>query len=232
VAADETIHPAFQAWAKQQTRSAATLAADRASDDISDEFRPDRFRPERSKTEIESGETTEPVHLDPDSASRLIVAAARLAAGFFRPTQRSVVVWIEGDSELAVEIGGVRIDIGYGRVDLLLPVRCDQTGAADVVVTFAVGASQRPAGLYASTLRRPTGPKLIIDTWGDALVAFAWKTLLELASQLAGAIGGKDGRGNLLVPAELRASREGLTILPMGRFRFAGSSGLKSRTVT
>lgn len=228
---DEAIHPAFQAWVKQQHRAAATLAADRASDDGFDEFLPDRFRPERSETEIESGETTEPVLLGPESASRLVVAAARLAAGFFRPTQRTIVVWIEGDSELAVEIGSVRIDIGEGRVDLLIPVRCDQTGAADIVVTFAVGESQRPAGLYASTLRRPTGPKLIIDTWGEALVAFAWKTLLELTSQLAGAVG-KDGRGNRLVPAELRASPQGLTILPMGRFRFSGSSGLTSRSIT
>ncbi len=138
-----------------------------------------------------------------------------------------MVVWVEGDSELAVEIGAVKIAIGNGRVDLGLPVRCDQTGPTDVMVTFAVGRPGRPAGVYASTLRRPIGPTLVIDTWGDALVAFAWQILLTLVAQLAGAVG-KDSRGNVLVPADFTASSEGLTVLPMGRFRFSGASGLKA----
>jgi hypothetical protein len=106
-----------------------------------------------------------------------------------------------------------------------IPVRCDQTGEAEVHVTFAVGRPGRPAGLYASTQRRPRGPAVIVDTWAEAIVAFAWQIVLGLATGLAGATG-KDARGNRLVPAELEATRDGLTIVPMARHRFAGSPGL------
>ncbi len=215
--ADEATHPDFQAWMSTQRRtgrSSASLAT-------SDEPGADR------EFAIGPGEVTEPIRLDPESAARLVVTAAKMAAGFFRPTRRSVVVFVEGDSELAVEIGAVRIAMADGRVDLQLPVRCDQTGSSLVLVTFAVGMRGQPAGVYASTLRRPIGPALVIDTWGDALVAFAWRILLTLTSQLAGAVG-KDARGNVLVPADLSATREGLTVLPMGRFRFSGASGLKA----
>lgn len=214
---EEHIHPAFTAWANAggaPTAARATAAA-AAGDEPGDE-------PLRDRSPIVSGELLEPIHVDPESASRLVPVAARIAAGFFRPTRRTVIVWVEGDSELAVEIGGVGVQLGSGRVDMTLPVRCDQTGPAEVIVTFAVGEPERPAGIYASTPRRPTGPQLVVDTWGEVLVAFAWKTLLTLVAQLAGAQG-KDGRGNVLVPAELSATREGLTILPMGRFRFYGS---------
>jgi hypothetical protein len=216
---DTSVHPDFERWLSSQRR------APHARPDEGRERRPGESGPDRPLT-IGTGELGEPVHLDPDSAVRLVVTAAKMAAGFFRPTRRSVIVWREGDSELAVEIGSVKIAIGSGRVDIVLPVRCDQTGPADVIVTFAVGREGQPAGLYASTLRRPLGPKLVIDTWGEALVAFAWNTLLTLTSQLAGA-SGKDTRGNVLIPAELTANADGLIIHPMGRFRFSGAAGLK-----
>jgi hypothetical protein len=105
-------------------------------------------------------------------------------------------------------------------------VRCDQTGAAEVQVNFACGSPQRPAGLYAAVQRQPIGPELLVQAWGDALLAFAWQCLLGLASGLANATG-KDARGNLLVPVELAATPRGLFVVPMARHRFAGSSGLK-----
>lgn len=175
---------------------------------------------------VAPGELTDPVRLDREGAARLVVVAARIAAGFFRPTRRTTVVWVDGDSELAVEYAAVRIALGAGRLDLTLPVRCDQTGPAEVVVTFAVGRPDAPAGVYAATARRPTGPRLVVDAWGEALVAFAWDVVLTLVAQLAGARG-KDARGNLLVPAELAVTDDALTVAPMGRFRFAGASGLR-----
>jgi len=93
-------------------------------------------------------------------------------------------------------------------------------------VLFAVGSDQAPAGLYAAASKRPTGPELVLDLWGDALVAFAWQCVLGIASGIAAATG-KDARGNLLVPVELVAGARGVGIVPMARHRFAGSSGLK-----
>jgi hypothetical protein len=220
VDADRGIHPDFARWADRQRPTGVAASAAAPGPERPEDEGPERERPDR--TGIEPGDLLERFHLDPDTTARLIVTAARMAAGLVRSTRRSVIVWVEGDSELAIDLAGIKSATAGGRIDILLPVRCDQTGPAEVIVTFAVGQEDRPAGMFASTARRPTGPKLIVDTWGDALVAFAWRTLLTLTSQVAGAIG-KDSRGNVLVPADLMANADGLFVRPMGRFRFSGS---------
>jgi hypothetical protein len=71
---------------------------------------------------------------------------------------------------------------------------------------------------------------VVVRAWGENLVAFAWQCLLGLVSGVSGAVG-KDGRGNVLVPAELVANADGLRVVPMARHRFAGSTGLAARAV-
>lgn len=173
-----------------------------------------------------AGEVQKSVVIPNGQAAELLQVAARRAAGLFRPSQRSEVVWVEGESELAVSLVGLELRCSNGLVVLRIPVRCDQTGAAQVEVAFACGSPDEPAGLYAAAERRPRGPELIVATWGDALVAYAWQCLLGLVTGVAGATG-KDARGNVMVPVEMVASPRGLEIVPMGRHRFAGSSGLK-----
>jgi len=173
------------------------------------------------------GDVFEPVFIEAGRSIELMRVASRRAAGFFRPTQRSEVVWVEGENELAVGIAGVDVKLGDGLIRVLIPVRCDQSGAASVEVLFATGSPTEPAGLYAATARRPNGPEIVVAAWGDALVAFAWQCVLDLVTGIAAATG-KDARGNLLVPVELAVSARGIQILPMARHRFAGSSTLKS----
>jgi hypothetical protein len=187
------------------------------------ERRAQRFIPELKP--LMAGAVTSRLRIGSDDVSGLAVEAAKRAAGFFRPTRRTEVVWVDGESELAVGLAGVRVETGDGAVVVTIPVRCDQTGETEVHVTFAVGRPGQPAGLYAATQRRPRGPAVVVDTWAEAIVAFAWQILLGLATGLACATG-KDARGNRLVPAELEATSDGLTIVPMARHRFAGSPGL------
>ena len=172
------------------------------------------------------GEVFEPVFIEAGRSIELMRVASRRAAGFFRPSKRSEVVWVEGENELAVGIAGVDVKLSDGLIRVLIPVRCDQTGAAQVEVLFATGSPTAPAGLYAATARRPNGPEIVVTAWGDALVAFAWHCVLDLVTGIAAATG-KDARGNLLVPVELAVSARGIQILPMARHRFAGSSTLK-----
>ena len=177
-----------------------------------------------------AGAVAEPLFVSGEQATALLRVAAKRAAGLIRPTKRTEAVWVRGDSELAVNLVAITVKIAAGLIVVTIPVRCDQTANASVDVFFAVGSPDQPAGLYASTLRRPSGPALIVGIWGDALVAFAWQCVLGMVSGLAGAIG-KDARGNVLVPVEMAASERGLQIVPMARHRFAGSSGLKATTV-
>jgi hypothetical protein len=178
-----------------------------------------------------AGDVSHPVIVESGQASELLRIAARRAVGLLRPTKRTEVVWVDGDSELAVSLTDLHVKIDTGLILVAIPVRCDQTGSALVEVFFAVGSPDDPAGLYASTFRRPNGPPLIVGAWGQALVAFAWQCVLGMVSGIAGATG-KDDRGNVLVPAELVASQRGIQIVPMARHRFAGSSGLRTPTKT
>ena len=177
------------------------------------------------------GEPLDPVVVDAKRASELLRVVARRMVGLFHPSRRREVVWVDGDRELAVGIADLQMNVADGFIQVLIPVRCDQTGKATVKVVFAVGSRDEPSGLYASTYRRPIGPAPIVDAWGEALVAFAWQCVLGLTSGIAGAVG-KDNRGNVLVPVELTASRRGVEITPMARHRFAGSSGLRVASKT
>lgn len=185
-------------------------------------------RPPRATT----GHLGKPVRVDPKSAGELLRVAARRASGFVRPgsgEQHPQVLWVDGDNALAVLIARLDVRFGEGAITVRIPVRCDQTGDALVEVLFATGSASRPAGLYAAAQRRPRGPEIVVATWGDSLVAFAWEAVLGMVAGLAGATG-KDTRGNVLVPAEMVASANGLLLQPMARHRFAGGSGLKPTT--
>ena len=205
------------------------------TDDISPEFV--RFVNEErqasklpgSPDQLKEGELSYPIFIDNEHASEFLRVAARRAAGLFRPSKHTEVIWVQGDRELAVSLAGLKVKLSDGLIYVIIPVRCDQTGNAKVEVAFAVGTDNEPTGLYASTFRRPNGPPLIVDAWGENLVAFAWQCILGMVSGIAGATG-KDGRGNVLIPVELTASSKGIQILPMARYRFAGSSGLGAKT--
>lgn len=178
-----------------------------------------------------AGAVSGPIVISGEQATALLRVAAKRAVGLIRPTKRTEVVWVRGDSELAINLVAITVKIAAGLIVVTIPVRCDQMEDASVDVFFAVGSPDQPAGLYASTLRRPSGPALIVGIWGDALVAFAWQCVLGMVSGIAGATG-KDARGNVLVPAEIAASDRGLAIVPMARHRFSGSSDLKVAAAT
>ena len=172
-----------------------------------------------------SGDMAEPIFISSRVAPELLAVAAKRSVGLFHATKRSEVVWTSGDSELAVSLDDVRMETSHGLIHVTIPVRCDQTGREEIEVLFAVGTDDRPAGMYASTTRLPRGNPIIVDVWGEALVAHAWQCVLGMISGIAGAVG-KDERGNVLVPAELIANADGLRVLPMARHRFSGSTGL------
>jgi hypothetical protein len=201
----ETVAPEYARFIAQQRRAAL-------------------LPPESAR--LTEGEISPAVFVDAAKATELLRVAARRASGLIRPSARNEVVWVQGDNELAVGLQEIALRLATGEIHLRLPVRCDQSGAAVVEVLFAVGSPAEPAGLYAATTRVPSGPDAIVAAWGEALVAFAWQCLLGLASGIAAATG-KDERGNLLVPVEMVVTAKGITLVPMARHRFFGSSGLK-----
>src|SRR5687768_6598040 len=100
--------------------------------------------PELPGKPLAAGEAYAPVVIDVKQASELLRVAAKRAAGLFRPTERTEVVWVDGDRELAVNLLELQVKFAEGAIRVVIPVRSDQTGAAVVEVLFAVGAPGRP----------------------------------------------------------------------------------------
>jgi hypothetical protein len=160
------------------------------------------------------------VRLKTAEAVALFPAAAEAAAGIDAASgRRRTVLWREGERELLVSPAGVTARLGLGVIAVSIPVASDQTGPALVHVTFTVGDPKRPAGLIGATPTRPSGPDLIVDAWGDNLIAFAWHVVLEVAANVAGEAG-RDVDGSRLVPIALAASPDGLEVVPMARHTF------------
>jgi hypothetical protein len=160
--------------------------------------------------------------VDPRTTQELVTTAALFATGLLGDDGRprgDAVVWAEHDRELLVRVAKIRVRLASGVVAVTIPVQCDEVGDADVHVTFAVGSPDRPAGLIVATEERPRGPRIVVDLWGDALVAFAWRVLLDVAAHAAFAVG-SDKDGQRLIPAALSADKDALTVLPQARHGF------------
>jgi len=151
-----------------------------------------------------------------DAANRALAPTVRLVADL--PTGASGdVVWTRGTAELLVHTANVKLGCASGVVTLSIPVSCDQVSAgATVIVPFAVGSDRRTAGLVMSSFSRPSGPDSVTTLWSEALIAFAWETLLQLAQRLCGAVG-NDAAGHPLVPASIGAAPDVLILQPMAR---------------
>lgn len=166
---------------------------------------------------VPAGTTTKELLTVPaKDAQRLLREVVRLVADL--PTGTTpVVVWQQGAAELEVDTASVRIRCEEGLVTLGVSVSCDQLEAPTVIeVPLAVGTADAPAGLVMSTLNRLQGPDVVTSAWSDAITAFAWEALLELARRICSAHG-KDRAGRALVPAGVASARGSLLIQPMAR---------------
>jgi len=151
------------------------------------------------------------VSIDAQTLQNLVVA---LATESNAPAQ----VWVKDSSELLVFSGKVQLALNDGLVLMTIPVSCDQS-TARVQVPFAVGSKDQPSGLMFATEERPRGPDVIVDVWGEALTAFAWRLLMDAVVKVA-AQSGVDADGAGLVPIALAAAPTGVTLLPMARHPF------------
>lgn len=175
------------------------------------------------------GHPGEPVPVEAHAARVLITTALRqavsLEAGGRLPATDEalpgVVVWTDGASALAVEVAKVAVETGHGEVVFVVPVRCDQASQQRglVRVSFTVGTPERPTGLLAATARRPAGPRIVVDRWGEALTALCWRALLDAVAGVAAATG-RDRDGSPLVVTALTATPDGLRVLPQARHPF------------
>jgi hypothetical protein len=140
-------------------------------------------------------------------AVRVDDVQARCRAELARAAGGGQVVWTDGDAELLVRADAARVRCVDGAVLVGLPVYTDQTGEAEVVLAFAVGA-----GLRMAAERPPRGPDTVVDRWGEALLAAGWDALVAVAAGVAAAGNGSGGTPGPARPVALAATADGLTV--------------------
>lgn len=168
------------------------------------------------RRQLAPGTTPDAVEIPQKHANSLLRPVTRQVADI--PADGTpLVVWQHGTDELLVNTATATLACSSGLVRVAIKVDCDQIGKpATVVVPLAVGAPGRPSGLVMSTFTRVDGPAVVVDIWSEALTAFAWETLLELARRLCAEVG-RDTKGRALVPADISAAQGKLIVTPMAR---------------
>lgn len=155
--------------------------------------------------------------LDASGLATLVrLAAMRRAEG------ADSVVWDDGINQLIVHAAKVRATAAEGMIRVAVPVECDQIRAT-MEVPFATGSGTRVAGMILATADRPAGDPVVARVWGEALVAFCYGAILDVADSLAGA-SGRDERNDRLVPRALRARRGQLVVESQARFVYGRAS--------
>ena len=181
--------------------------------------------------DVRAGQTVPPVTAPTDLVQRYLVGALATAAGAGRGSvvlRFEPLLWDTGADRLLIHLAKATLQTGPGFVDLRLPVHCDETGAADVVTTYLTAAPERPHGFVLASEDRPRGPALVVQVWGEALVALGWRALVELARMVAAARG-TSASGLPLVASTVVAGPEGLTVTAMGAHRYGTGLGGSTR---
>ncbi|HJQ06713.1 MAG TPA: hypothetical protein VJ872_14780 [Nocardioides sp.] len=150
------------------------------------------------------------------TVNRMLPHVTRLVADLPSDTTPDVV-WVSGADELLVHTDTLRLEASPGVLMATLQVACDQLREpASVTVPFATGTDKAPRGLFLATYDVPTGPPEVVTRWADALRAFAWESVITLASEIAAA-SGTDGRKRPLVVGAIGAGKGVLQVMPKPR---------------
>lgn len=149
-------------------------------------------------------------------AQRVLSETVRLVLDLPR-NSTPLVVWTQGDSELLIHSDKTRIGLSSGVVTLRITVECEEHGKLVIPVPIGVGTKQSPSGLVMATFEDLEGPAELVVAWSDAIIAFAWEALLEIARVICSEVG-NDKRGLPLVPGSIGASSNRLLLQPVARF--------------
>jgi hypothetical protein len=162
------------------------------------------------------GDITGALSIPQGDAQKVLAGVVRLVADLPVGTT-AVVVWHQSVDELWVDTSSVTIACDPGLVTMSLTVSCDQVRRpVTLAVPFAVGTSTIPTGLLMTTFDQLAGPDVVVAAWSEAVTAFCWESLVEVARAVCTRLG-KDRTGKTLVPGGLGADKGRLLIQPMAR---------------
>jgi hypothetical protein len=162
------------------------------------------------------GATAPPVTVKQTSLQTLTTAALGAASVTIGQAPLAQVIWQDHDGEVLVHLDQTQVAMFPGLVLIALTLEADETGAGQLVVPFAVGSPESPAGLVAVTEPNPRGPQSLVDRWGQSAIAAAWQALLDVAHGLS-LHAGVDQDGARLIPGALSTDGTTLSVTPQAR---------------
>jgi hypothetical protein len=172
---------------------------------------------DRTSPAFKPGEVVDPVPLHERVLERLMRFALVPAKGHER------VVWRNRGAETLVHLDRTRVRVLEGYVLVGVTLETAQTGIQELTVPFAVGNKNRLAGMLAVTERHPRGHRSLSETWGEGVIATAWRALLEVADVIA-ALRGSDGNSEPLRAGALVAARGELAVVPQAKHPYESAS--------
>jgi hypothetical protein len=95
------------------------------------------------------------------------------------------VIWVDAGDEVLVHLDSIQTKVLDRMVLISVDLETDQTGRTPLIVNFALGNAQDPAGLVAVTDEYPRGNGSLAARWGETVQAALWSTLLGLAQDHA-----------------------------------------------
>lgn len=96
------------------------------------------------------------------------------------------VVWRDAESELLVQPGRTRVRYAPGFVFVELAVFTDQTGDAQLLLAYKIGASPNEASLTAVSEARPRGDATLAARWAEPVTQLVWFALLRCGQVMLG----------------------------------------------
>lgn len=154
------------------------------------------------------GEVLDPIEVRNDDLQELIYTAL----GVTDKRRRNQVIWEQAGSELLVHLGRTRVQVVEGLIVVGMTVESNESGTVEVTIPFAVGRPDRLAGMVVTTEPKPRGPSIIIDRWGESLIAAAWQAVLDVIGTLS-ARAGVDEEGSPLLPGAIVAEDNRLSVV-------------------
>jgi hypothetical protein len=88
---------------------------------------------------------------------------------------------VDGGDEVVVYLDSLQTRIIDGMLVVAVDVETDQNPRGAMILRYAVGAHDDPAGLVAVTDDVPHGEPLLVARWGRILQSAIWASLVNLA---------------------------------------------------
>lgn len=111
-------------------------------------------------------------------------ASALLATQFGGSNPKQPIVWRDAESELLVHPTRTLVKFAPGFVFVELAVATDQTGDAQLLLAYKIGASPNEASLTAVSEARPRGDATLATRWAEPVTQLVWFALLRCGQVL------------------------------------------------